>query len=422
MAERDDGTLRAVVWWELFPWLILVKCLRLAIRARMLVIGAVAALLMISGWAFLGVLFSGDPRVAQAMQAHGGNPWRALASLVPNQPELPVAADFLAPARFHAVLERSAGPMLGTWEELGRPFRGLFDFGLGEGPPPTAAKFTFYLLCGLWALAVWSLAGGAMTRVAAVQLAAEERIGWSEMVRFASRKWRAYFAAPLLPVIAVLASAMAMAALGRLFLWSNVGVLILAVLWPFLLVGALVMALLLLGAVFGWPLMFPTISAEGTDSFEALSHSYAYVFQRPLHYLFYVLVAMVLGLLGWILVSNFAAAVVGLTYWAVDIGASGQFQIGAGQVRYLFAGKVPTEQVGWFGEGLIRFWSDCVKILATGYLYSYFWSASTAMYFLLRYHVDATEMDEVYLENEDEPPGELPPIESDSEGAPVMTK
>ena len=47
MAERDDGTLRAVIWWELFPWLILVQCLRLAIRVRMLVIGAVAIVVLI---------------------------------------------------------------------------------------------------------------------------------------------------------------------------------------------------------------------------------------------------------------------------------------------------------------------------------------------------------------------------------------
>ena len=50
------------------------------------------------------------------------------------------------------------------------------------------------------------------------------------------------------------------------------------------------MALLLLGLAFGWPLMWATISTEGTDSFDALSRSYAYVFQRPLRYLFYVVV------------------------------------------------------------------------------------------------------------------------------------
>ena len=37
-------------------------------------------------------------------------------------------------------------------------------------------------------------------------------------------------------------------------------------------------------------------------------------------------------------------------------------------------------------------------MLAVGYLFSYFWSASAAVYVLLRRDVDATEMDEVFLD------------------------
>ena len=82
------------------------------------------------------------------------------------------------------------------------------------------------------------------------------------------------------------------------------------------------MALLLLGVLFGWPLMWATISAEGTDSFDALSRSYAYTFQRPLHYLFYAIVAGFIGWLGWLLVQNFAAGVVWMGYWAAGWGAA----------------------------------------------------------------------------------------------------
>ena len=79
---------------------------------------------------------------------------------------------------------------------------------------------------------------------------------------------------------------------------------------PLALVAGLLMAILLLGLLFGWPLMWATISTEETDSFDALSRSYAYVFQRPLHYLFYAFVAGVVGWLGWLLVANFAAGVI----------------------------------------------------------------------------------------------------------------
>ena len=39
-----------------------------------------------------------------------------------------------------------------------------------------------------------------------------------------------------------------------------------------------------------------------------------------------------------------------------------------------------------------------MKLLAVGYLFSYFWTAAAAIYFLLRRDVDATETDEVFLD------------------------
>ena len=153
------------------------------------------------------------------------------------------------------------------------------------------------------------------------------------------------------------------------------------------------MAVLFLGTLFGWPLMWAVISVEGTDSFDALSRTYAYVFQRPLRYLFYIVVAAVIGWLGWILVRNFAAGVVWLGYWAAGWGCGER----PDQVHPP-AGGDELSSVGRFGAGMIRFWAGCVKLLAVGYVFSYFWTASTAVYFLLRHNVDATEMDEVFLD------------------------
>jgi len=64
------------------------------------------------------------------------------------------------------------------------------------------------------------------------------------------------------------------------------------------------MTLLLVGVLLGWPLMWATISVEGTDSFDALSRTYAYVFQKPLRYAAYIGFAVIIGLLGWIVVEN----------------------------------------------------------------------------------------------------------------------
>jgi hypothetical protein len=57
-------------------------------------------------------------------------------------------------------------------------------------------------------------------------------------------------------------------------------------------------------------------------------------------------------------------------------------------------------------------------MLIVGYVYSYFWSASTVIYYLLRRDVDNTEMQEVYIEGEEEDEGM--PIEP-TPASPVVT-
>jgi len=162
-------------------------------------------------------------------------------------------------------------------------------------------------------------------------------------------------------------------------------------------------------------LMWATISAEGTDTFDALQRSYSYVFQRPLHYLFYVFVAAVLGWLGWLLVKTFAAAVVGLTYWAAGWACGGE------RIAAIADPNETLGALGGAGAAVIGFWVGCVKLLAVGFYYGYFWTATTAIYFLLRRDIDATEMDEVFLDaDEDEQAYGLPPLGTDQAGAPAV--
>jgi hypothetical protein len=263
------------------------------------------------------------------------------------------------------------------------------------------------ILSSLWSLAVWAFFGGAITRIAAVQLASDERVGWGEALRWAGAKWPAYVAAPLFPMLGVLLAVVPLFVVG-LLLKANFGVLLVGLIWPLLFVAGLIMTLLLLGVIFGWPLMWATISSEGTDSFDALSRTYAYVFQRPLRYLFYAVVAAILGVLGWLLVENIAAGIVWLTAW----GASW----GSGAERMDEITRHRLEGMAGAGAAMIGFWAGCVKLLALGYMAGYFWTASTAIYFLLRRDVDATEMDEVFLEaDKSEQEFGLPPLPSDED-------
>jgi hypothetical protein len=177
----------------------------------------------------------------------------------------------------------------------------------------------------------------------------------------------------------------------------------------------------LIGLFFGFPLMWATISAEGTDAFDALSRSYAYTYQRPLLYVLYWIVAGVLGLLGWVVVTLFILVIDDVGNWSVSWLSGRRIDIDSvSGLRNLIVGAgTPLDSdvsgsTAELGLRLIRFWIDLAVTVATAFVFSYFWTATTAIYFLLRRQVDATEMDEVYMPDEGE--HGLPPLEADGQG------
>ncbi|MCS7306227.1 MAG: hypothetical protein NZ602_14110 [Thermoguttaceae bacterium] len=438
MAEPEQGMVREIAWKGIFPWWILVRCFRLAINAPVLALMAVGITLTVIGWGLFGLVLSPNP--AWLIGSERGCPWLEILAPVPERmgvlpcPIWPSVPSMAEPGRRSSenvsslLREKSAEKLsgvqgteteAGTWSSEpsgGRsslPSAGGFNWFRPLGAVLTASgsfrDWLYLVLSWLWKLAVWAFFGGAVTRIAVVRLAVEERLPLSKALQFARQKWPSYFAAPLFPFLGMILAGLPIAILG-LFLKFDVGVLIAGLFWPLALLAGTMIMILLVGLLFGWPLMWTTISAEGTDCFDALSRSYAYVFQRPLRYLFYALIAALLGALGWILVSQFAAGVIQLTYWWAGWGYGGN---AADLVNQTAPGPISG-----IGKVLIRFWVACVKLAAISYLAAYFWVAASAIYLLLRYDVDATEMDEVYLEEEAEQPGYgMPPLKPEASAA-----
>jgi len=136
------------------------------------------------------------------------------------------------------------------------------------------------------------------------------------------------------------------------------------------------------------------------------------VFQRPLKYLLYVVFAVLLGLLGLLVVLVFAEAVIYLTAWSTSWGAGG-----ARTSDLLFADRDKMDGALGFGASAIRWWGHGVWLLAQAFLFSYFWTSACAIYLLMRRDVDATEMDEVHLDEQDEQ-YHLPRLDADEAGVP----
>jgi hypothetical protein len=156
--------------------------------------------------------------------------------------------------------------------------------------------------------------------------------------------------------------------------------------------------------------MWGAISAEGTDAFGALSHAYSYVYQRPLRYLCYTVIGALAGVLGWYLVTLFAYWIIDLSRWGISWGS------GVNQLA-LVEGYESMGRVADTGAAIILFWTNCLNLLAYGFIFSYFWTSTTTIYFLLRRLVDATELDEVFMPGDQAKHG-LPSLKTGPDGMP----
>jgi len=363
---------------------------------------------MTAGHRVVGSLFSGteDAQVQAWIQLHSVWPWRLG---VDAPPEAVGAEKRTAAARsdpIESVIERipivgtwlMRGPISHVWLHLADPFIQVFHLDL------TTVRLAYLLLLCLWSTVVWALFGGALTRVAAVWLVRGETLGPLAALRYATQRWLPYFFAPLLPLGGVLLIGIPLVVLG-FCMRLQVAVPLAGMVWPLVLLAGLLLAILVVGLLVAWPLLWPGVSVEESDAFDAVSRGYAYAFQRPLHYLFYLLVASVLGMATMLVVDVFAGSVLDLSTlfvgWGSGVERIGQIIVPGSQVE-------PSVLLA-SGAWLIGLWSDCVFTLQLAFQFGFFWSAATAVYLLLRRDVDATEMDEISVE-EDEPASELSPL------------
>jgi hypothetical protein len=293
----------------------------------------------------------------------------------------------------------------------------------------------YFLLVIVWTLAVWGLFGGAITRMASIQVARGEKISMREALSFVRARYVSFLSAPLIPLIFVGFMVFLLSLYGLVFMIPWLGDIFVAGLgWPLVLLSGLLMAVVLVGLV-GWPMMYATISAEGSDSFDAISRSYSYVYQSPWSYAWYSLVALAYGAVVVFFVGFMGSMVVYLGKWGVSqtpfiqkagrdpsflfvyaptsfgwrdllldgARVDGQAVVQNGQINPTVY-KQYYDQLGLAnkaGAFLVAVWMYLMFLMIVGFGYSYFWSASTILYLLMRRKVDDTDLDEIYLEEDE---------------------
>lgn len=278
----------------------------------------------------------------------------------------------------------------------------------------------FFAILAAYFLCVWSIFGGAIARIAAVHLTRDEKISIRQALVFSTSKFFSFLSAPLIPLLLILGIGVVVALGGLVGNIPVVGPLAIALTFAAALVAGFLMALVLIGLAGGFNLMYPTIAVEGSDSFDAISRSFSYLYARPWRLGLFTAVAVVYGGICYSFVRFFIYVMLSLTHAAAGALLLRTTDTGQPLLDALWPSPLTNGQLTYDLEHLAMSTSQSLSAsilsvwiyLAIGVLgafaISFYFSAHTAIYLLMRHEVDATEMDEVYLEQSDETFEEAP--------------
>lgn len=385
LEERFFETNRAqLLRW--LPWLHLFRAFRIALDPRKLVLGALAAFVLVQGDRLIDALpFAPAPGArSESSPVH-------LHDTYVQGFGVELKADSIPFTDRGDRWPRVLSPL----QTIIEPGRSLFE------PGNTWAEAAYHWTRLLFHLALWSLLGAAIARMAAVQLAHRESQTARSALRFAVVRFNSTMGAPLLPLLFVGAFWLICVVLGLVGRVPGIGPILAGALWflPLLIGVALAVMLLVIGL--SWPLMVATISTEGTDAFDSLSRGYDYALNRTWYALWLLLLMVVYGTIVLTFATHIANTGAKLASWAVASG------MGADHVRQELMTRPPVllSDPASFAESTpntiagsaLSFWLQVFAWLLQGFAISFFWTAATIIYFLLRLSLDAKPLDHVFM-------------------------
>jgi len=301
----------------------------------------------------------------------------------------------------------------------------------------------YALFLSVAVLAIWGLFGGAICRAAALQTARDEVAGPRDAIAFARNRFWSFVFAPILPSLILLVAGALLWLGGWIGAIPAVGDIAVGLLFFLALIAGFGMAFVFIGAIAGGALMFPTIAAEGSDAGDALARSFSYVYGRPWRTGFYYVVSLAYGMLCFLFVKWVARIMLVLVH--LFVGASMNFGSAVVTTEGGAARSAPDKLTAiwqaptltpdtpfwgsfnhinlagtsWLAQVFIKGWIYLVAALVAAFMVSFAYSASTLIYFLLRREVDATDLEDVYIEDYDAEP--TAPAPSTSPDAPPDT-
>jgi hypothetical protein len=192
-----------------------------------------------------------------------------------------------------------------------------------------------------------------------------------------------------------------------------------------ILSGFLIVFIGIIGAI-GFFLMFPTISAEGSDAFDAMSRAYSYVISKPKHFISLFLGIIICGTIFALFLSLVACLVMQTSFYTVGFGMGEKFESIKAVVAGGAYGKASMASLGLlsmkFTALMLMIYMALVKVAVGSLVVGFAGSASTIAYFLLRKDVDGTDINDVYIEEQEEKKREVVEVKEEKKEAKAETE
>lgn len=258
-----------------------------------------------------------------------------------------------------------------------------------------------------FALTVCSFCGGAISRCAALEFARREKPGFTEALKFGWEKLGGFIAAPLIPTGIMIGAGALIAIIGSLGNIPAAGKIIMALSIGAALLLGLFISLFLVGSIIGCHLMFPSIAYEGSNGFDAISRSFAYVYAHPWCTTFYGLMASFYGVVCYLFMRMFVFLLLIITYHLMSLGI------------YDVNNEVDTLGRIWARPELFNLLRENTEITMTSveaaasfmihlavlfiiallaaFVVSFYFSGCTIIYALMREKVDHVSTDHIYV-------------------------
>ncbi|MFG0251475.1 MAG: hypothetical protein ACF8NJ_01215 [Phycisphaerales bacterium JB038] len=248
----------------------------------------------------------------------------------------------------------------------------------------------FSIVFGVLLILLFCFAGGAISRMTALDLSEGRAMRSTEGIGFSLARFRGSLLSLLFfPIVALLLCLLIAVVWGILLRFPALNIIGALGCGLALLLG-LIVVLIGVGFLACFSLMVPALAVEQTDGYDAQQRAYAYLLARPGHLVLYTLLALIQGAVALTIIWVVALATLNLTAALAGwIGGDAVQEMAGGWSRLLEDREVwMLSGTQRFAAGLIGIWRAILAALVAAFLISFYFSSQTIIYLLLRWEAD----------------------------------